>query len=141
MNFETDESGEVRRTDYFGSNEKLKGRAWLIVIRTSWQFFLPCTPGCRLRLVQAFPVEAEEEPEGWMWCLDVDGTRYPVPVRQIQGPRPRLPDAGQVLRRACLLHVDYCATLGPWFFGAMHPGMQSRACTLHLSRVPLKIVP
>ncbi|MBB5038280.1 hypothetical protein [Prosthecobacter dejongeii] len=133
MDFKTD-GGEVRSTDYFSSGERLKGRAWLMVIHTTWHFFLPQTCGAGVKLAQVYPIEAEEEPEGWMWCLDLDGVTYPLPLRQIQGPRPRLPDLGQVLRRSCLLHTDYCAKLGPWFFGAIQVGMQSHGRTLYVAR-------
>lgn len=140
MNNTISPEGRIEKTDYFTSSAKLRGLAMLTVIHTTWHFFLPTTCGARVKLVQVYPIEGDEE-EPWMWCLDLDGVQYPLPLRQIRGPCPTPPDVGVVYRRAALLHVDYCSSLGPWFFGSMHPGMQTHPYKLYITRTPLHVVP
>lgn len=134
MFIKTDPNGRVLATDYFGSGERLRGQAVLSVIQGTWHVFLPHSLRPGLRQARAYPVAAEEEEGGWMWCVDLSGWCLDIPACCIQGPRPLPPEPGQVLHRQSLLHVDYVSSLGPWFFGAMTPGMQSHPAPLRVTR-------
>jgi hypothetical protein len=73
----------------------------------------------RIQWAQVLPVPDEDEPDGWKWRLKLQDQCYDLPIAQITGKRPPLPDQEVVQRRQCLLYNAYYPSVGPWFFGLL----------------------
>lgn len=115
--------GLLHKTDYYQSTDCRRGLAWLGVHEKVWHILLPGAPRST-RCVQAGPIEDPEEPEGWSWCLDIDGQSYPLPLSRIHGERPNLPDRGHYLKRTAVLYTGSGPRL---LFHTNAPGLQSTA--------------
>lgn len=120
----------IESTDYFNSTERMKRLAWLYIESTKWHLMIPEKFSPRIQWAQVLPVPDEDEPDGWKWRLELQDQCYDLPLPQITGKRPPLPDQGVVQRRQCLLYNAYYPSVGPWFFGSVEKGMQHKACTL-----------
>lgn len=113
----------ITRTDYFISAACCRGMAWMTVEQGTWHILLPRHPKSTC-VVQASPQVAEDEPNEWQWCLDIDGEEFPLPVASIHGERPRPPDHGQALDRRCRLYTAHTISAGIAAFGGAH-GLQT----------------
>lgn len=129
MKFEFN-GGILKGTDYYSSTDFTRRLAWLVVRERVWHLLLPGSPRS-YHCVQAGPVEDQEEPDGWMWCVDVDGQKYPLPRCRIEGPRPALPDRGAYLKRTAILYVAEARNANGAAFGGVHDLHSGLVCTAH----------
>jgi hypothetical protein len=121
LNFE---GHQLKNTDYFDSVAFTSGQAWLAVHDRVWHVMLPGHP-VRWGLAQMNVVEAEDEQDGWQWCLDLDGREYPLPMARIQGERPRPPQRGGYWKRCGILYHANTRDADRAAFGAVSNGLQS----------------
>ena len=124
--------GLLVETDYFGSLDWSRGQAWLGVHGTSWHVLLPDVPRS-MNCAQVYPFPAEDEPEGWAWCVDVDGRRWMVPSGCIHGERPAPPVKGHAWRRAAVIYTGQTQAANRAAFGGTHDlrdGLNGHSCRL-----------
>ncbi|MEN3940711.1 hypothetical protein WJU23_05400 [Prosthecobacter sp. SYSU 5D2] len=119
----------LQQTDYYESTAFTRGQAWLALHDRVWHIMMPGMPR-HWGLAQVGVVEAQDEQDGWMWCLDLEGQEYPLPMAQIHGERPRPPQRGGYWKRCGILY--HCNTLDAdrAAFGAVSNGLQSKTCEL-----------
>lgn len=128
----TFEGGILSHSDYYGSVPQLRGQAWLAVVNRSWHLLLPGPPRSKT-CVQIYPIPCEEENEGWLWCMDVDGQRFSIPRSCIHGRCPEPPLKGQHFRRAAVLYTGETRAASRAAFGGTHElrdGLNGWPCQL-----------
>ena len=119
------DGGQISRTDYFQSRDRDEGRAWLIVQGGCWHVLVPPHFNCRVSHALARPVVDHGEWEGWRWRLEIGGQRLQLPLRQILGYRPALPQPFTRTHRTLHLYASETARhSGQSFFGSVEPGVQ-----------------
>ncbi|MES2598996.1 MAG: hypothetical protein V4662_26945 [Verrucomicrobiota bacterium] len=124
-------------TDYFESEAKLDGMAWLFMDGPKWHVLIPRQVRVTGGVVFARPVTGKGEPGGWQWRLEMEeGQKFLLPRRHIQGFRPPLPPYGAQERRVLMLYdMTLDALAAAVKFGKLKEGVQPpHVLTLFLVR-------